>query len=123
MKKLTSILLLLSLSNCALLQHPDKWSKEDKTREVTWLTLHTIDCGTTLDIADQQNKYYEINPLLGEHPSRSKVYKYMLVTAILHPIIVNYLPSKQRKWYQILSIGVSGACVVNNLNIGLTIAF
>lgn len=105
------------------------WNTEEIVLESTWQVLHILDWGTTLNIVDRQNEgYYELNPILGEHPSRSKVNLYMFAGAVLHPIIVHYLPRdleilginlKPKRSFQGISIGMSGGCVINNFSIGL----
>jgi hypothetical protein len=128
---LLSSALLLSLVACSTIQH-DPWTTEDKALECTWQTLHAVDWSQTLDISAQSDKYYEINPLLGEHPSRSRVNTVMGASALLHPIVVNYLPRKikllgldlpARAIFQSISINSSGGLVSHNFNIGLRIAF
>ena len=110
----------------------DKWTKQDIVLEVTWELLQFIDYGQTLTAASNPLRYSESNPILGRHPSRDSVHLYMLSAAILHPIITHYLPRKVkvlgfdfplRTVFQSVSIGVSGACVVNNFNVGINIGF
>ena len=101
----------------------DSWSKGDIGKEVAWQALHLVDWGQTLDIASQPKKYHELNPAMGKHPSRSKVNLYMAASALLHVGITHVLPSRCRPWFQHVSIGVSGTCVVNNFAVGLSIKF
>lgn len=128
--KTTIIIILLLIAGTV--QAADKWTTQDKILEATWLAIQIVDYGTTLDVANHPNRYTEINPILGNHPSRDKVHIYMIGTAILHPIITHYLPRKikvfgynfpARTIFQSVTIGMSGACVVQNLSIGLQLAF
>jgi hypothetical protein len=129
MKKTIIIILLLIAGT---VQAADKWTTQDKILETTWLAIHIIDYGTTLDTTNYGNRYREINPILGEHPSRDKIHIYMIGTAILHPIVTHYLPRKvkifgydfpARTVFQSVTIGMSGGCVVQNLSVGLRLAF
>ena len=113
------LLLLLPVSASAF----DPWSREDVALETVWQLLHLADWGQTLDLAAQPNKYYEYNPILGSHPSRSQVNLYMAASALLHLGVTHVLPSRCRPWFQHVSIGVSGTCVVNNFAVGLSIKF
>ena len=101
----------------------DSWTKGDIAREATWQVLHLVDWGQTLDISAQPSRYHEINPILGKHPSRSTVNIYMASGALLHLGISHVLPQSYRPYWQYVTIGTSGACVVNNFAIGLSIKF
>ena len=110
----------------------DKWTAQDIALETTWQVLHIVDWGTTLNIADNPKQYREYNPILGTHPSRGTVNIYMASGAILHPIISHLLPREVKLWnwkipartlFQSITIGTTGACVANNLAIGLKIDF
>lgn len=112
------ILLILSSSKCYA-----NWNKSDTIREVVWQGIHVIDWGQTLEVARHPEKYHELNPILGRHPSVGRVNVYMGLSAVGHIVISYILPEKARSYWQYVSIGVSGACVVNNFNIGLGIKF
>jgi len=101
----------------------DPWSKQDIALESTYLVLHALDLGQTLDIARQPDKYYELNPILGRHPTKSDVYAYFLTTAMVHIGVTHWLPARCRPWFQGLTIGLSGGCVMHNFNIGLQVRF
>lgn len=121
-------ILLISTPTYAL----DSWTKQDIILEATWQSLHFIDYGQTLSIAKNPDRYYEMNPLLGKHPSTELVHVYMLGGALLHPVITYLLPRKVellgvdfplRTVWQMISIGMSLGCVVNNASIGLRVEF
>jgi len=110
----------------------DKWTLQDTVLELTWATLHVIDWGQTLEIADKSHKYHEHNPILGRHPSKGEVHAYMALGLLVHPIITHTLPREVvlgdyripvRTIWQSVSIVVTGGCVINNLSIGLNVAF
>ena len=42
-------------------------------KELAYSALHLIDWAQTRQIAAQPDKWLELNPLLGQHPSRAKV--------------------------------------------------
>ena len=111
------------------------WTKAEIAKEAAWLTIHILDWGTTLDIADNGNDYCECGLarlFIGSHPSRGDVNIYMGITAILHPVAAHLLPNKAtifgaewnpRAWFQNITIVGSGACVANNFGVGLRLAF
>ena len=99
----------------------EAWDTEDYALEVTWEVLHGMDWMTTRQIAKHPEAYHEMNPILGGHPHVSDVDMYMLGTALIHPIIANYLPKPYREVFQMISITVSGTCVLNNISVGLEV--
>lgn len=110
----------------------ESWNTEEAVLEVVWQGLHLLDWGTTLDIVSRPDEYHEINPILGDHPSRGKVNLYMGLGAVLHPLVTHVLPRdaevfglsfKPRRIWQGVTIMVSGACVANNFSIGLRLNF
>ena len=100
-----------------------EWNSGDTAREIVWQGLHVVDWGQTLEIARNPIDYHEVNPVIGRHPSVGKVNIYMLSSAIIHAGISYVLPDKVRPYWQYFSIGVSGACMARNLNIGLGVRF
>jgi hypothetical protein len=114
-------LLLPVFHGCAHRPFED-WTKADTAREVVRATLEVIDWGQTLAIVDNP-QYHETNFLLGNHPSRSRVNSYFLAGTVLHPFVAGMLRKPYRTWFQHLSIGLSGYCVINNHAIGLRMAW
>jgi len=115
------IILLAWESNPAIAADP--WSKQDKILEGVYLILHAVDMGQTLDIASHPDKYYEYNPVLGKHPTKSAVYAYFIGTTMVHIGVTHWLPKRYRPWFQGITIGLSGGCVLHNFNIGLRVRF
>lgn len=122
MKALVSVIVCLMLAGCAT-HFGQGWSKADTAREIIWEGLHVVDWGQTRYIAKHPDKFYEINPLIGKHPSTSKVDIYMAGTTLLHPVVSGYLKPEYRKWFQYITIGISGGCVINNASIGVKVGW
>lgn len=101
----------------------DKWSIQDKALEAAWQSIHLMDWGQTSMIARNSDRYYEMNPILGKHPSTQMVHGYMAVGALAHLGVTHILPKKWRPYWQGVTIGMSGICVVNNFNVGLGVRF
>lgn len=101
----------------------DPWSKQDLTLEGIYLIFKTLDLGQTLDIAGQPDRYHEVNPIIGEHPSKNRVYAYFITTSLLHIGITHFLPKAYRPWFQGVTIGLSAGCVIHNYSIGLRVRF
>ena len=126
----TAIIMLL-LVGCAGYK-PAPLTKGQIVGEVAWQVIHVVDWGQTLDIAANPDRYHEINPIIGRHPSRGRVNLYMGASAILHPVVTWLLPEKAEvfgfefnpRWVWLGgTIATSGACVINNNSIGLRFGF
>lgn len=124
---LVALIALLSVTTA----HAD-WNKDEIIAEVFWEILHVVDWGQTRYIATHPDEYREINPILGNHPSKREVDIYMACNAILHPIIVGLLPRRTeifgyefspRKIFQASSIMISGGLVAHNFSIGIGVEF
>jgi hypothetical protein len=112
------ILLLPSMALSA-----DPWTQGDLWREIAWQTLHIVDWGQTLEIADNPSKYHEHNIIMGRHPKKHTVNEFMAVSAMAHIAIAHVLPSKWRLLWQTSTIAATGYCVGRNFNIGVGIKF
>lgn len=98
------------------------WTTTDRALLASALVLHAADWSQTLQIADQPDRYFERNPILGRHPSRGEVHAYFAATALALVLIADALPQYRRPmlggW-----IAVQAIVVHNNLGIGLRIGF
>ena len=112
-----AVLLVSSAANASELDW--KWTKTDTALQVTWTAMHLLDWSQTRKIAIEPNRYYEQNPILGKHPSVGEVDLYMGASTMVNLAIARALPNPYRRYFQMLSIGVTGACVTMNFNIGL----
>lgn len=99
------------------------WNKTDTQREIIWQLIHIVDWGQTVDIAKFPDHYQEINPLLGKHPSVNDVNRYMVVSSVTHYIISRSLKPKYRKYWQYVTIGITGTLITHNYNVGLRVNF
>ena len=126
------ILIFLFMAIFCCFSQADEWRDIDIGREVAWGFVHLIDYGQTLNIANDPDNYYEINPIIGKHPSRSDVHKYMISGMIIHPIITHILPVKYRLFgadvplrsiFQNITLAVSSGLVTHNYHIGLMVKF
>lgn len=122
MKSIVFVLVIM-LCVCPMAQAFDDWSDADLTRHAIFTSLKMIDFSQTLKIAREPEKYYEVNPILGSHPSEGKVAVFFIGSYIAETALVHVLPSEYRPWAQYVFIGVSGACVINNFTIGLGVGF
>jgi len=121
-KKYIVRLLLIILSSflvgCAT---TDKWSTTERTKEAAWLILHAVDWRQTAYAMDRPDKYEELNPILGKHPSEGRLNLFILTTTIGHILITNYIPKEHRSVWQNISIGFKLGAVSNNFYVGAKI--
>ena len=117
--KLIPIILIILFTGCAT----DPWTKNQKILQGTSTALHMIDWGQTLNIADEPDKYEEMNPIIGKHPSRSRVNTYFALSGLAKIAIAHIMPSEHRKWWLGFNIMISGYCVQNNYRIGVRMNF
>lgn len=99
------------------------WSSADSARQWTYTALHIADWGQTLDIVGRPDEYHETNPLLGEHPSRGKVNRYMATTLAAHWLIASWLPAKPRRAFQYVTLTVEAGMVAHNYRLGVRFNF
>ena len=118
MKSLILILLLL-------LPIPARaeWTRADTARQLVITGIHVIDWGQTRNIANNPDRFYELNPMLGKHPSLNEVDKYFVGLIAVHAGISFVLPEKLRRPWQYLSIGYYGMNIERNYKIGLRVDF
>lgn len=121
-----------ALAFCVILaplsaQAADPWRTEDTWREVGFAVVLALDHQQTLTIARNPQEWYELNPLLGKHPSVGKVNNLFLLSAIAHPIVSYLLPTDKclgpicdwRSAFQWTSIVIEGGAVVHNISVGI----
>lgn len=103
----------------------DNWSTADTWRESTWQVVNVIDWGQTLDIENCQpsHRCREVNPLLGDNPSRMDINRYFAVGALLHYGISKWLPTKTRKNWQYITIGFGLSTIYSNYRVGVRVSF
>ena len=124
MKRFTMVLI-ITLFVC--IAHPvlaaDPWTRADTYREVAYVIITTADWSQTLQSADHPEKWTEMNPILGKHPSRSRVNTLIPLGMVLHAGIAYILPRPYREWWQYAWIGIETAAVGKNLSVGIGIGF
>ena len=99
------------------------WDEGNTVLQVPKTILTAMDLGTTLDITRHADKYNEVNPILGKHPSQDKVWKYFITAYIITTGITYVLPSRWSHGFQMGMIGVEAYWVNHNLRIGLRVKF
>lgn len=118
MKRLVIVLVILF---CGCAGNP--WRQEDTLRQTAFVGITTIDWMQTRQIADNPNKFYETNPILGRHPSKNEINLYFAGSVLAHTAIAAALPHGWRDWWQSLAIGLETGVVAHNASIGIRVGF
>ena len=118
------------------------WTKTDTALQSVTVALMVVDWGQTLDIADSKvtncypswdntasvksTNYYtasEVNPILGEHPSRGSVNLYFASVIVGHTAVARLLPKPYRTFWQAIWIGGEITAVGHNHTAGFRVKF
>lgn len=112
-------LIVLMVSGCA----NGGWTRADTYRQAAMITVSGADWLQTRQIAKNPDKFYEMNPILGKHPSTGEVDLYFAASLAAHTAIAMALPPKYREFWQYFWIGAEAATVAHNLDVGVKIQF
>ena len=133
MKKIIIIFMLLFAVNAnAEYKFAEAWDVNDTTYQLLATGLMIADWGQTRYIAKNPDKYYEINPILGKHPSTSEVNTYFAAAILGHALISLALPPKAevfgyninpRRIWQVMWIGIETGYVGHNASMGIRVKF
>ena len=99
----------------------DPWTSGDVGRESVYQVLHAVDYLQTREIARHPEKYYERNPILGNHPSEGNVALYFAATSLLHLGVAYALPRGLREPFQYVTILIPAGMVAHNFGLGIKI--
>lgn len=101
-------------------EEKNNWTKADTVRELTFVALHGFDWRQSRYIAKHPDDYYEINGLIGRHPSTSRVDKYFIITGAVHAGASYFLKPEWRKGWQVVTVAGKVSIISHNCQIGLT---
>lgn len=90
------------------------WTTADTARQSVYAVLQSADWYQTRRIAAHPSKFHEVNPLLGSHPSKTKVDIFMGASLAAHTAISYYLQPKYRAAWQYATITVKSGMVAYN---------
>lgn len=130
--KVLAVVIMLVLSATSAMAADWSWDKADVAREVAGAAITVVDWGQTNHIAGHPDRYLELNPILGAHPSKTAVRNYFCAVIALHPLISISLPKHVTVWgselsprlaWQYLYFGVELTATASNWKGGLKIDF
>ena len=90
---------------------------------VLHLAVRSADWAQTTQIARNPDRYYEMNPLLGKHPSTGRVNTHFILGMTTEVLVTAFWPEEHETALlvlQALALALSAGLVVHNSNIGLS---
>ena len=94
MKTMISFLLFILLTSCSHIHHYN-WDREEVVLYMLSIASSGADMYSTNKLINKGGQ--EENPLLGNHPSGTKLISYWVLTGLVRFVIADHLPSKWRK--------------------------
>lgn len=95
------------------------WNQESRDRQAIYTALHVMDWAQTRTIAQNPERWREMNPILGAHPTTREVDQYFAITLAGHYLIANVLPAQYRAYFQHVTISIQTAVTRNNVLLGV----
>ena len=95
---------------------------QDTLFQCTLVGLILIDLGQTFD-GIEKDGYREVNPILGENPTKGEVSRWAAVSIITTTAMAYILPRKYRTIFQSIVIGAELQAVRYNYQVGLSVNF
>ena len=129
---LDKVITLLLITCSLFLFGFDSLNKEEITLGIIQSGVAVIDYQQTKVIARNPDKYWETNPILGKHPSESKVTQVFLLSGIGYVLVTYMLPREievfsiklhPRMYWQLLFLGAESQAVFHNMRTGIRIKF
>lgn len=84
------------------------------------LVLLFVDFRQTIDIKNHPGMY-EINPILGKHPSDTKITIYFIISSIIFVLVSLYLAEPVKYIWLAVWAGMEIWAIQNNIKLGLKI--
>jgi hypothetical protein len=140
-KKAFIIAAIVALSGCATINYkPDPWTTQDTVLQAAFTALTVVDWGQTRSGAAEMKtdqwgntigyRYRELNPVLGEHPTKGSIDAYFPAMILAHAGIAYLLPANRdengiswRTIWQSVWIGVEAGYVHRNYQMGIRVGF
>lgn len=101
---------------------PDQWTRDDTIKEATFVGLLFLEKAQRNYVAEHGGMYVP-NPFLGPNRKESDVDKFLIASAILHPVISYLLPRQYRDWWQYGTLIIEGTSIASNMSFGVGFEF
>lgn len=86
------------------------------------VVLHVVDLGQTLDIKNHDG-VIETNPLLGNRPSKTKIYASCITKIGFDYLALRYLNPEWRRLFLTFDIGMTAQGTYSNSRVGVKVNF
>ncbi len=117
MKTLALCLLLLALPAQAR-----DWTNEELGWGAAAAAVRLADWAQTRNIVRNPDRFREVNPLIGEHPSRGRVDGVFILGSALLFAAAHYFPEYRKSILQVYVV-IGGGVVARNASIGVKMSF
>lgn len=101
----------------------DEWGTTDKALATAAVVLTVADWAQTRTIAQSPDRYYETNPILGQHPTVGSVNAYFAGALIGGAVLAYTLPATPRRWFLGGAAALELAVVGRNAHLGIRMSF
>lgn len=102
-------------------ENPRAWGPTDIALQGLMAGVTGLDYLQTRKFLRSPEKYAEANPLLGPHPSNTKLTAGVLAALAGHTAVAHFLPPPARSIWQLLGLGAESAAVRHNWKNGVRI--
>lgn len=97
----------------------DEWTAADTAWEAAFVGAVFLDWQQTRWFLYEQrpHRYYEINPVIGKHPSSARLNAHVAAAVIGHAVVARILPASWRRTWQVMTVSVELAVVARNADL------
>jgi len=103
------LIFILLLTGCST------WTTQEKVLLGVSCLAATTDAYTTARFLDREGSW-EMNPVMGKHPSGTEVITYMISSQMIAIVLAHYFP-KYRSWILSIKTGLNTVGTLNNLTL------
>lgn len=114
--------IVLCLALLALPAQAREWTDDELRWGAALAVTRLVDWGQTRYIAKHPDRFREVNPLIGDHPSLGEVNRHFIVSTALMFAAAHYLPQYRTRLLQVYVV-VGAGYVVHNIGIGVRFQF
>ncbi len=116
-------LLLAAPARAADWSSPSDWPTADKALAGVAIAATVADWAQSRYIAQNPGRLYEINPILGRHPTVGAVNTYFAGALVGGVVLALVLPERQRRWFLGGAATLEVIVVGRNAGLGIRMSF
>ncbi len=100
-----------------------RWTRPQIAAEATFAALVAVDVVQTRWALSHDPRYFESNPLIGDHPSRMRLSALALSAMVSHALVAHLIPTEYRSGWLAATISVEVAVLGSNFRAGARLRF